>query len=408
MAIGTQTLVTGTRTTTLTGTTNLKVRDVEDKITKLDPYLTPIEDFFFTNPLQNELTTGDRGKSEWYEDAFLPDTTTLGAGGITGGSNTEAGVKVTNDYFIAYDTVLIESTGEVCGVTAVTPASDTIDIALNGTGNITASTAGENIQRIVPAWIEKGSKAPALTVLPVQKWAYPQIIKKGLSMTGRQQASKQYGGADWGYQWVKAGQEIREALERMFLYNTAAYDDTTGAVGKTFSAGLGSLTTNDMSYSGSCDKAELNAAIKQVATAGKSAHLVLMAGGQLLEDLAAFIHELYAIRQTTGSFNLEKFGMASAVGPRKPFYVTYQHSQCIVDITWNPQLKGDNFDTMGYFISPKNLKKIYVGPDKKGPRKYRAELGIETPGDDSYDAQLLFDQGLKIKLEESHGKFNKS
>ena len=117
MAIGTQTLAPGTITTTLAGAAeNLKVRDVESKITKLPPYLTPIDDFFFTNPMQNVVTTGDRGKKEWYEDAFLPDVTTLTAA-VTGGATPTASVAAA--IFRAEDTVLFEETGEVAKLTAV-------------------------------------------------------------------------------------------------------------------------------------------------------------------------------------------------------------------------------------------------------------------------------------------------
>ena len=404
MAIGTQTLVTGIRTTTNTGTTNMKVRDVEKLITKLPPYLTPIDDFFFSNPMQNELTTGDKGKKEWYEDAVLPDVTTLTAE-LTGGSNTGT-AYVTDAIFRTYDTILIEATGEVCAVTAVT--TTTLTLALNGTGNITTAASGTRIQRLVPAWIEDGNKQSALTVISVQKSAYPQIVKEGLSMTGRQQASAQYGGDDWNYQWVKAGQQVRERLEAMFLYNNVAYSDTTAAVGKTYSNGLGSLTTNVDSYSGTCDKSEFDAHIQGVAENGKSSHLIFMAGGGLLNDISSWMDSRYTISQTAPELSVKTFGILTAVGPDKPHFVRYRHPQCIVDIMWNPMLKGPNYTTMGYTIKPANLKKIYVGSDKNGPRKYRVEMGIQTPGADSYDAQYLLDQGLVIKLEESHGKLQKA
>jgi len=404
MAIGTQTQITGIRTTTATGAAeNLKVRDVEKYITKLPPYLTPIEDFFFTNPMQNELTTGDRGKKEWYEDAFLPDVTTLTAAITTGATPT---ATVASAIFRTYDTILLEETGEIASCTAV--STTTLTLARNSASNLSGVSSGTRVQRLVPAWIENGSKQSAMTVLPVQKYCWPQIMKQGLSMTGRQQASKQYGGDDWGYQWPKAGQELRERMEAMFLYNTDSYDDTTGAVGKTYSAGLGSLTTNTSTYSGTCDKAELDAHITKTAEAGKSAHLILMAGGTLLTNINSWMDARYTISQAGGALNVQQFGILTAIGPDKPHFVRYQHPICIVDIMWNPQLKGPNYATMGYLIKPKNLKKIYVGPDKNGPRKYRVEMGIQTPGADSYDAQYLIDQGLMIKLEESHGKLIKA
>ena len=405
MAIGTQTIVTGARSNVNTGSTNLKVRDVEDKVTQLPPYLTPIDDFFVTGKMKSEVTTGEYSKFEWYEDAFLPDVTTL-SGGITGGSNTEATVTVAADIFLQYDTILVEATGEICTVTSATTGS--INIQLVGTGNITAAAANTRIQRLVPAFVEAGSKQSALTVLAVQKYGYCQILKKGLSMTGRQQAAKSYGGDDWNYQWIKAGKEIREGLERTFLHNKDAYLDAAGAAGKSYTTGFGSLSTNLLPYTDSIDREVWDAGIRQIAENGKSSYLIAFAGGAALQDISNFGTSPFTYSQQGSSMTVDKVGIATAVDRKKPRIFTYQHPMCMVDVVWNPQLKGTKYDGYVLVINPDNVKKRYMANDKKGSRKYRVEMGIETPGADQTDAQYLFDQGLQIKLEESHGWFTKA
>jgi hypothetical protein len=404
MAVTNQTVVTGTRTTSNVNT-DMRVRDVENVIALLEPYQTPIEDFFFSGSMAEEVVTHPRSKFEWFEDAFLPDTMTL-VDAIAGGGTTEADIVVSGNYFLAGDTILIEATGELARVTAVDTANTEIDIKRVGGGNLTAAAAGTNIQRIVPAFVENGSKQSALTVQAVGRSGYCQILKKGLSMTGRQQAGENYGGNDWDYQWKKALKEIKEATERMYLYNVGAYDDTSGDI--TYSAGLnGTITTNRGTYSGDLDEVEFDDILKTVFNAGGSNKRIVMAGSGALAMINKFIKARYELSDTTnGAGSLDKYGPVSTVGKR-PRVMTYLHAQGEIDLVWNPQLKNKYTNSI-VIIDPENIKKRYMNSDKKGPRKYRREMGIETPGADSYDAQYLFDIGLQVRLEELHGWYDKA
>ena len=105
MSAGNPSVVTGARTNYGTVAQNIKVRDVEDKITLLKPYLTPIDDFFVSKYMKERETRGEYSKFEWNEDKYLPSTVALSQN-ITGGS-TSATVYVASDYFLNYDTVLI-------------------------------------------------------------------------------------------------------------------------------------------------------------------------------------------------------------------------------------------------------------------------------------------------------------
>ena len=140
MAVTNQTIVTGTRTTSNVNS-DMRVRDVENVIALLEPYQTPIEDFFFSGTMPEEVVTHPRSKFEWFEDAFLPDTMTL-VDAIGGGSTTEADIVVSGNYFLAGDTILIEATGELARVTAVDTANTEIDIKRVGGGNLSAAAAG--------------------------------------------------------------------------------------------------------------------------------------------------------------------------------------------------------------------------------------------------------------------------
>ncbi len=403
MSIGTQTIVSGARTNYGVTAATLKVRDVEDKINLLDPYLAPIDDFFATNKLANQVTTGEYSKFEWFEDAFLPDVTTLSAG-ITGGSTTESTVTTAADIFLDNDTVLIEETDELLLVTTANTGS--VDLKHVGSGNITAAAAGGRIQRLVPAFTETGTKQSSMTVLAVAKYGYCQIIKKGLSMSGRQMAAKQYGGDDWSYQWIKAAREIKEALERTFLYNDDGYVDTSN--GRSYSAGFLSLTTNCIEYAGTLNKVKWDSGLQQIFENGKASVLNAYAGGDALSAISAFASQPFTYSQTGSSMNITRAGIVNATEKGRPKLLEYVHPMGIVNVYWNPQLKGSKYSGYILIMNPENVKKRFMAPDKKGPRKYRVEMGIETPGADQYDAQYLFDQGLQIKLEESHGWFKRT
>ena len=403
MSIGTQTNVAGTRTNYGVTAATLKVRDVEDKINLLDPYLSPIDDFFATNKLANKVTTGEYAKFEWFEDAFLPDVTTL-TKAITGGSTTESTVTTAADIFLENDTVLIEETDELLLVTAANTGS--VDLKHVGSGNITAAASGGRIQRLVPAFVEAGAKQTALTVLAVPKYGYCQILKKGLSMSGRQQAAKQYGGDDWSYQWIKAAREIKEALERTLLYNDDAYVDTTN--GRSYTAGFLSLTTNIIEYAGTLNKVKWDEGLQQIFENGRSAVLNAYAGGDALSAISAFASQPFTYSQTGGQMQVTRAGIVNATQNGRPKLLQYMHPMGIVNVYWNPQLKGPKYSGYILVMNPDNVQKRFMAPDKKGPRKYRVEMGIETPGYDTTDAQYLFDQGLQIKLEETHGWFKRT
>ena len=408
MAIGTQTVVAGQRTTMETSAQNFHVRDVEDKIRLLQPYPTPIDNFFMLNDkVATAETKGIRGKFEWYEDAFLPSLSTL-ASGITGGSTT-ATVVTSGQYFRLNDLFIAEATGEIMRVNSTPTYSapnQTFTAKLVGSGNITSVTSGTVLQRLAPAYEEGGAKGVSLTVVGVNKYGYPQIMKRLLSMSNRQTASATYGGSDWAYQWRKELMQLREEWERAMLNQGASYDDSS--TGITYSAGFHSLTTNLMTYSGGViSKTTFDSAIKQCFTNGSTFELDAYCGGDALMDIAAFITNLLTIQQQSEKLRISEFGLLTST-PTDTKLVTYMHPMGKVNIYYNPQLRsGYTGDVL--FIARENLKKRYMATDITGqPRKYRLELGIQTVGNDSYDAQYLMDNGLQIVLEETHGRLTRA
>lgn len=407
MAIGTQTIIAGTRGTYNTSTNSIHVRDVDDLIKLLTPVPRPFSSLFMSNPLMEQETTGINGKFEWYEDALLPSTTTLGASGIAASASAQV-VDVGANIFRLSDTVLCESSNELFKVTAIGTLQITIIPALGGTATVASSGAVLHVQS--PAFAEGSAKAVAISVLQVLKTGACQIIKHAVTMTGSQQASKTYGGSDWKYQQQKKLLEADLKLENTFLNNNAAYNDTSSP-GTSITAGMNSLTTNVFSYPDPLSKAFFNASIGS-ALANSTTGVCIMdnfklyCGSSVLQDMDSFMTNIWTIAQQKETFNLKQYGILST-SHADPKLVTYVHPLgSVMDVYYAPQLKGKYaHDIAG--VNPDNIKRRYMAKDNKGSRKYRFEMGIETPGDDLSDSQYLMHQGLQICLEETHLRIKK-
>jgi len=392
-------VVAGARTTANTSDQNIKVRDVEAKINLLQPYFFPLQYFRASKLFKEFATGGDKSKTEWNEDKYLPDSVTL-ANGITGGGTTET-FAVSNDYFKVYDTILVEDTGEQLAVTAA--STPNVTVKKIGAGNITAVAAGKTIMRLAPGFPEDGVKQTSMTTVTVPKSCYCQIVKKAVAMTGREQAADTYGDG-WKYQWVKASLEVKEEMERSWVLNGASYLDS--ATNTTYSAGMrGSFTTNLIEYTGSLDEIELDDAILQVSNYGtgeNSGMLMIMGGGGILNDIHKFMKARYQIVQDSATLNINTYGLATTYNKKEPHFVDYQHINCVVRVFLNPQLKNA-YSKQAAIFDPRMISMPYMKPDEDGPRKMRQELAIKTPGTDRKEGQILFDQGLKVKLEETGG-----
>ncbi len=400
MPIGNQTPIEGVRASFNANAQNQNIRDVEPKVKLLLPTSRPMQNWFMTRSWAWESTSGAGGKKEWYEDKFLPSTTTLTVAIPAGGTSNS--VTVANAIFTVRDTVICEDTDQMFIVTNVVGTTITLS-SINGSEVALPASAGANLQRLAPAFEEGSAKATAMSVIAVPKYAYPQIIKKTVRMTGTQQASAFYGGGDWKYQWVKKLMEADEECERAWLNNGSAYIASTPSSSNTISAGFNSLTTNRFSYTNPLDKIEWNAGLKTQFNYTNNTNLIAMAGGEALNDFDNFMTSIWTITQDSPDMELKGFGLLTT-SPQKTQMVRYRHPQGMVDIMYNPQLTGKYANDVIVY-DPLNVKKIYMADDEDGSRKFRVELNIKTAGDDVKEGQYMFHQGLAIGLEETHSRF---
>lgn len=217
------TTVRGVRTTDLVSS-SLAKRDVYEAIYNIDPYQTPITQFFLANKTA-KYAVGNP-KFELQEDVLVPHSDIITTA-LSGGSTTETGLTPTNvGYFKVGDVIRNTTADENYRVTAV---STTIDLQKVGSGNITATAANWTALIIGSAFAEATTSAQALSTQGTFPYNYAQIFKKSVNMSGTQMATVNYGGNDWAHQREKATKEFKNDLERMWMFGVRGLDTTSGA-----------------------------------------------------------------------------------------------------------------------------------------------------------------------------------
>jgi hypothetical protein len=61
------------------------------------------------------------------------------------------------------------------------------------------------------------------------------------------------------------------------------------------------------------------------------------------------------------------------------------------------------FKNFGFTLDAENIRLRYMANDNKGSRKFRVEEGVETSGVDGKTDKIMFDVGIEIHNEETHG-----
>lgn len=221
-------------------------REVWDAIYNFKPYRTPVTQFFMANKL-NRYGSGNP-KIEMQEDVLVPHTFTP-TDALAGGAATEADVVVgaANMKLFQVGTVVhVADTGESLRVTAIDTANNEVNYAKIGSGNITAAAASATYIILGHTFAEGSDAATAVSTVSTFPYNYLEIKKKAVYMSRTQRTTVNYGGADWTNQRMKATEEFKLDLERMWVFGVRDLVTTTGA-NIWFSGGL--LDSNSIGIS---------------------------------------------------------------------------------------------------------------------------------------------------------------
>lgn len=407
-AVALSAAVLGVRTTANTEST-IKVRNVDN----LMPYIWrnqyPITQFFLAKDMRQEMTDGNDSAFEHFEKDQRSSTTTIAAG-ITGGANTES-VVVTTAIFRVNDTVIIDSTGDICDLASV--AGTTVGLRKVGGGNITAGVAGCNIRRLSSAFSDNYSKQTAYSNNAEGKIGYCQIMLEAIQMTGREQAAKKFGGnEDWDVIFEETAANLMYDQDQAWLMNGAAVKETLADGVRTHSAGLrGGITTNVNEYAGTLDMDEVDDHLETFMVRGVKGYAnewIAWCGNKYMRQLNKALKKERNWEQSESDKKeaiIKIYGGLHKNGAN-PEIFKYNAEFGTVYFMWNPNLV-DKWSYNAVYIHPQCLKMRFMNKDKNGPRKYRVEENVQDNGGGNRHDQIITDTGLHIKTEKLMAWHNK-
>lgn len=387
-------IIIGARTSSNTTSTNQAV-DVDKRMRYIQDYQTPITQFFLMNKTGSMPVKNKRSKFEWHQKTPLQRTNVIS---LSGGSATEASIALaTANTFRFGDTLLVESTGDMLIVTTAAPTT-TIDVRKIGAGVITAVTSG-TVRIISPAVKDDYARTTALTNNATNVYGYCQIGLDMISMSGREDAGEAYtDGEDFKGLFDEKATEITKYEERKFIYNGAAYDDSTNNI--TYSAGFrGVVTTNVKYITGELDETELLDILEQVMSKNDGGEVVGYAGSTYVRGLNKICKD--AFQHQTQDY-VRVYGGISKKGGN-PRVLEYLSPWGAISFAWNPMFEGDFYANSCLFLNRKHPKLRFMKNDSRGSRKYRVEPDVEDPGTGVKSDQIMWDTGLDVGCETYHG-----
>jgi hypothetical protein len=385
--------IAGAARTTLNTEPGIKVIDMDTTMYRVAPEQTPITQFFLSSKFRNDETFGNRSQFQWPESAFFPTTITL-TGAVAGGG-TSATFNISNDYLIPFDYVYSDTTGQYFIVTAASPGTATVRLIIGS--SITAITNGSTLRIITQAQTDNFSSPNAKSSNPLIKSGYCQILLYSIQVTGRQQAAKNYTGPDFKRQIVERLEEMKRDIERMLIINGVATDDQANDI--TYSAGLkGAIQTNVINYDSAVSEASLDSFLSTVMQKGSNERLLVM-GTNYMNDANKFLKNVW--KYWTDSV-IKLYGGISKKG-NNPNVLTYMGVKGPVYAVWCPLMDDVGLSNAAFALDPKKVLLRYMAADEQGPRKFRKEINVQTPGAGNRKDQYLADMGLQVINENLHG-----
>lgn len=213
MAGYTEADVRGQRYTGNTDST-LKVRDVQPKITLIQPFRAP-----FVSLLSHlgSLPT-QAAKYEFYEDDLITPTVTTSTS--FNSSVTSLTLSTGHAARLAVDTQLYNKTsGEALRVTSIDTSSDTITVTRGEASTTAASIAsGENLILASEGREEGIRLGSAITTKATNFYNYIEEFETAVEESWLNMGTRDYTTADFDYQLMKAAPEHKEKMERAFWF----------------------------------------------------------------------------------------------------------------------------------------------------------------------------------------------
>ena len=238
------TVNTGTRGTKLvTGTENVNVRDVSERILLLQPNAAPLISY---QAGMGAKKVAFNPTFEWLQDELSPNTVT-----DSGGSGTGTTINLTTNEggYVRPNDVLIAPNGESIHVTSKSTDALTVQRSMGSVAADDIATGEQFV--IIGQAVQEGSDIPSYRhTEQVTKTGYIQIFKDPVILTEIQNATKSYGGPDRTKKRMLAAIEHKRSIEQAFLFGDA-FEQTSGTQTLRGTGGLiNEISTNVLAAGG--------------------------------------------------------------------------------------------------------------------------------------------------------------
>lgn len=357
-----------------------RVHNMDGLIKLLQPDATPFTTLIME--LRKERTPDP--KFESLQDELEPRFDA-----INGTTGTGTSIVVDNGaYFAEHDIVIVTRTGEQIRVLSV--ATNTLTVARAQGGTSAVAVANDDELLIAgSAQPEGDTSKPARSSNSTKVTGYTQIFRRPWHVTNTAMASEnETSPHDWDHQANKVGIEHKRDINRAFLFNRAAAEDTSGSQPRRTSKGLiASYTTNVTDAGGTLSETELNTFMRTVMHYGTKRKLFI-ASPLVTSVLNTFPAGKVQISQSERTYGVD---VTTFTGP-------FGALRLVTD--W--ELEGSVYAGYGVAIDLDNVAYRWLGNSKLN-RDSKVYENIQAPDEDARKDEWKTECGLDVRLEKTGG-----
>jgi hypothetical protein len=273
---------------------------------------------------------------------------------------------------------------------------------IDGSSSLSSlADVGANLRIIGKRVFEYHGRLEARTVKEVQKFNYLNEFPAYITTSGRYEAGEAYTDGTSHDELVEQRfKELKKEIEHYLWFAQSKGFVTSGNERATWGEGVdGILSTNVNSYAGALTETGFRNHIKGVLNTGGTNRKLHFAGTEQMDDIEIFMNDKYSLMQNPKELSqFEEFGLVAK---------TYRMFSGIVSLIWNPLFDG-KYENTGYTLDIENVKMRFMANDKKGSRKGRIRPNTQDNDKNGTETEILFDVGLQLEKEVTHGKLYQS
>lgn len=392
------TVISGTLGTDAIESTNVK-RDIDTMMKVIEPYQTPLFSWLFLQDKNQKVVTSRYAKYEWYEKEYLPhlELLTQAVTESSGLTFTKSTHLASVDQFGVDDIVLFEETDEM-GYVESNDGTTLVIQHIDGSSTLTSLSDTSAYLRIIGKRVfEYHGRLTAKTVKEVNKYNFLNEFPAYIVTSGRYEAGEAYTDGTSHDELVEQRfKELKKEIEHYLWFSQSKGYVTSGNERATWGEGIdGILSTHVNSYAGALTEPVFRNHIKGVLNSGGGNRKVHFAGTEQMDDIELFMKDNYTLMQTPSELSMfQEYGLVAT---------TYRMFSGLVSLVWNPLFDG-KYTNYGYTLDMENVKMRFMANDKKGSRKGRIRTNTQDPDKNGTETEILFDVGLQLEKEVTHGK----